>query len=216
LANVMAGSYDVALPAMSLLAWRCQPLRFVDFTQMVVGRAQGGTLLALPVATGWLVRHSWGQHLDVKVVAADSSWNMLRRARRRLQRAGIDAVCVRVDLERLPFDDGAFKSVLSHNGLHDFDDRAAALNELHRVTAATGLLAGSTLIRDHEGLTDRVLRLYERHGLAPMLRSKAFVYAELEALGGGRVLHESYGAVLFFTVDKGRAPLELASRASAH
>jgi len=199
--NLIAGTYDFSLPFMSLTAWRCSPLRFVDWTHMALGRAQGGWHLSVPVATGGLLAHTWGPHLDLRVVGVDLSWNMLQRARLKLERAQLPAYLVRADVERLPFRDGLFRSVLSINGLHAFDERTRGLDEMLRVIEPAGVLAGSTLVRGKERMADWVLDLYERNGVVPMLRSTAYVLAELSQAGKRKVLHESYGAVLFFLVE---------------
>ncbi|OIP42274.1 MAG: hypothetical protein AUK47_04690 [Deltaproteobacteria bacterium CG2_30_63_29] len=199
--NVLAGTYDLLMPLMSATAWRCDPLHFVDWANMALGRAQGGFHLSLPISTANILRHSWGPHLDLQVVAVDSSWEMLHRAKRRLRRAKIDALLIRADVERLPFKNGTFASILSVNGLHTFDNRAYGLAELFRVAREGGTLAGSTLIRDQGRFAEWVLDRYEHYGLSPMLRGKHFVCSELAELGG-KVSYESYGAVLFFAVEK--------------
>lgn len=205
--DAMASSYDVALPLMSATVWRCPPLRFVDWAHMAVGRAQGGLHLSLPVATGRLLSHVWADYLDVRVIAADRSWKMLRHAQRQLDRAGVPALLVRADVDRLPFRDHAFASILSLNGLHAFDERTQALHELWRVLDAGGTLAGSTLVRNRGRIADTVLDAYERFGVSPMLRGKDYLLAELnETCTGGHVLHESYGAVLFFAVEASPPP----------
>lgn len=200
--DALASSYDLALPLMSASVWRCPPMRFVDWTNMAVGRAQGGRLLALPIATGRLLTHIWGPYLDVQVVGVDRSWKMLRAARRHLRRAGIPALLVRADVDRLPFREDVFDAVLSMNGLHAFDERTQALSELWRVLEPGGLLAGSTLVRNRGRIADQVLDAYERFGVSPMLRGKDYLLSELrEAFPGARVLHETYGAVLFFAAE---------------
>lgn len=199
--NVLAGTYDLLMPLMSATAWRCDPLRFVDWANMLLGRAQGGFHLSLPISTANIVRHSWGPHLDLQVVAVDSSWQMLRKAKKRLHKAKIDALLIRADVEHLPFKDGVFGSVLSTNGLHTFDNRTGGLAELYRVVSEGGTLGGSTLIRDQGRFAEWVLDRYEHYGLSPMLRGKAFVCSELAELGG-KVSYESYGAVLFFAIEK--------------
>ena len=199
--NLIASTYDVAFPAMSALGWRCSPVRFVDWTNMTLGRAAGGYHLSLPVATGKHIQHSWGPHRDARVVAVDMSWKMLRRAKHNLEHNNISSMVVRADVENLPFRGGTFRSVLSINGLHAFDKRENALSELLRMVEPGGMLGGSTLIRNRERIAEWILDAYERYGISPMLRSADYVVAELEALGNVSVHFESYGAVMFYTVE---------------
>jgi uncharacterized protein YbaR (Trm112 family)/ubiquinone/menaquinone biosynthesis C-methylase UbiE len=203
LSDLIAGAYDMALPLMSGMLWGCSAMRFVDWAHMCVGRARGGAHLAFPVDTGKLYAHIWGKHLaDVQLVAADTSWNMLRRARRKFLRAGIqDALVVRVDPAHLPFRPGAFQSVLSLNGMHHFPQRDAAWAELYRIAAQGSLLAGSTLIREPHRMLAKLFSLYDRAGYTPQPRSKEFVLSELQDLGEKNWFFETYGAVLFFGVE---------------
>ncbi|MDX9720699.1 MAG: methyltransferase domain-containing protein [Myxococcota bacterium] len=203
--NLIASSYDFSLPLMSLSAWKCDPLRFVDWTHFALGRAQGGFHLSLPVATGGLLAHVWAPHHNAKVVAVDLSWNMLRQAKRRLSKLDMELLMVRADVDRLPFREGVFRSILSLNGLHGFDERVRGLDEFYRVLDSDGMLAGSTLIRGRGRIADWVLDFYERNGVSPMLRSREYVFSELNRQPDVRVLHQTHGAVLFFSVERGQS-----------
>lgn len=202
--NLMASTYHLSLPLMSMWVWRCPPLRFVDWTHMVLGRAGDGWHLSQPVASGNMLKHCWGEHVEAKVMAVDTAWNMLRRAKKRLEGAKLlDRVhLARVDVHNLPFRNEAFASVLSLNGLHAFPHRESALSELDRVCEVGGMFGGSTLIREQGRMADFVISTYERYGVFPLLRSKNYILSELEALGGEKMLHETYGSVLFFAMEK--------------
>jgi ubiquinone/menaquinone biosynthesis C-methylase UbiE len=205
LSDLIAGAYDRALPLMSAALWGCSAMRFVDWAHMAVGRARGGYHLAFPIDTGKLYAHIWGAHLaDVGLVVADTSWKMLRRAQRKLKRAKIPcALIARVDPARLPFRGEAFQSVLSLNGMHHFPERDAAWRSLLRVTSPSGLLAGSTLIREPHRMLAKLFSWYDRAGITPQPHSKDFVLAELSALGASHWFFETYGAVMFFGVEVG-------------
>ena len=203
LSNLIAGIYDQILPLMSSVVWRCSPLRFADWAHMVAGRGVGGFHLSFPINTGRVYEHIWGEHLnDLPIIGVDQSWNMLRRARKNLRRAGIENFyLIRADPNHLPFKEGAFDTLFSLNGLHAFAQREVVWGEMKRVVAQDGLLAGSTLVREENRLTDLVLDFYERQGVTPMPRSKDYVVAELQEIADGEWFHESYGAVMFFGVD---------------
>ena len=70
-----------------------------------------------------------------RVVAADLTLEMLRRAR---QRGLAEVVCT--DARALPFVDGIFDCVFVGYGLRNFPDLGVALEEIHRVTRPGGLL----------------------------------------------------------------------------
>lgn len=207
--NLMASTYHLALPLMSATVWRCPPLRFVDWTHMVLGRAGSGWHLSQPVASGNLLTHCWGDYVEARVVAVDTAWNMLHRAKKRFEKAGLERIhLARVDVHNLPFRKEVFRSILSLNGLHAFPNREAALSELDRVMEPGGLLGGSTLIREQGRVADLVISTYERYGVFPLLRSRNYVLSELAALGGEKLLNETYGSILFFAHEKAEATTE--------
>ena len=203
LSSALARVYDKILPVMSRALWRCPPLRFVDWAHMVAGRARGGVHLALPINTGRLYQHIWGEHMaDTTVVGVEQSWDMLRRARKNLRRAGVhNPLLVRALPHRLPFKPFVFDSVSSFNGVHAFTHRDLAWREMKRVSAPGGLVAGSTLLREPGRVTNGVLNFYERKGVMPMPHSKDFVVAELGDLADHTWSHETYGAVMFFSLE---------------
>src|SRR5690606_17980610 len=115
---------------------------------------------------------------------------------------GVPVLLVRADPDNLPFKPGVFRGVLSINGLHGFDQRSESLHQMVRVLEDGGTVGGSTLIREQGRVADWFHTHYERHGITPMLRSKPFVLEELHHVDGCHLLHESYGAVMFFSLEK--------------
>jgi ubiquinone/menaquinone biosynthesis C-methylase UbiE len=94
-------------------------------------------------------------------VLADMSTAMLSRARRRL---GDRAVCVRADVNQLPFRGGAFRAIHSGNGFHVFADRDAAAHELSRVASAGGVVGITTWTRRGRRLAEAYMALLRRTG----------------------------------------------------
>lgn len=200
--DMIASWYDVAAPLMSLAVWNCPPLRYIDWAHRAVGRAEGGRLLVNPVGTGLILGHVHSVHTDFPIVGVDVSRRMLRKAHARFEKAGIENVAlIRAEPENLPFADGAFRGVMSMNGLNGFHERKSALAELTRTLDAGGTAAGSALCRGLGPLADRVLAQYERWGIYPILRSREFLIEELRgAFGVDHVEFATWGAVVFFLV----------------
>lgn len=197
--DLIANIYDVVAPAMSIGIWHCSPLRYIDQENRAVGRANGGVLLKAPIATGVVIDKVLAPYHDVAIVGVDSSWKMLKKANARLKRHGQPYLLLRADLNVLPLRDGCVNGVQSVNGLHTFTDRQVAVSEWVRVAKPGSMISGSTLIRGQEGTADAALDRFEQYGVYPMLRSGGFIVEELRSAGVTNVLHESYGAVMFFT-----------------
>ena len=199
LSNLIAGIYDMTAPAMSLAVWRCSPLRWVDSENRALGRANGGVYLRAPISTGLVLDHTLASYHDVLVLGVDRSWNMLRRAAKRLEHTTHPVQLIRVDYARLPFRPGAIDSMQSFNGMQIFQKRIETLREFARCLKPGGHLSGSTLIRGQEYLADAVLDRYERYGFYPMLRTAEYLLKDFEEAGLGDIHFETHGAVMFFS-----------------
>ena len=133
----------------------------------------GARVLDVPTGSGVALRGVRpGQGLDV--VVADISATMLRRATATARRLGVaDQVTPAVtDVASMPFADGSFDLVVSFTGLHCFPDPRRAIQEMVRVLAPGGVIAGSSIFTD----TGRRYELLRRSGtragiLGPMCTS---------------------------------------------
>jgi ubiquinone/menaquinone biosynthesis C-methylase UbiE len=202
LGELIGGVYDVIAPMMSLAVWHCSPLRYVDVQHRAVGRANpGGILLEAPIGTGVVLDRVLAEYHDVTVIGVDSSWKMLRKARKRFadQRDRVHLVRARPD--NLPLADDVVQSIQSLNGPHAFNDRAAVWSEFRRVATSGAYISGSALIRGQELIADAVLDRYERWGILPMLRTGEFLVKEMHGAGFDQVHFETHGAVLFYQAD---------------
>jgi ubiquinone/menaquinone biosynthesis C-methylase UbiE/uncharacterized protein YbaR (Trm112 family) len=205
LLNLIAPAYDLVAPLMSLAIWQCPPMRYVDMAYRSVGRSQGGVYLECPINTGLVLGHLKPRWFSGTILAIDSSWKMLHRARERFERLGMgeQVTLLRGDPENLPLRPGCIRSLQSPNGLHCFHDRARVLEEFDRVLEEGGYFSGSTLVRGQGALADAILDTYERYGIFPMLRSREYVIQELQnQLGYPALRHETYGSVFFFSGHK--------------
>lgn len=205
--NRIARFYDYSAVIMSFLVWKCEPLRYVDASHHSMGNTGKGMHLEVPIGTGLVPAHTYSKdYMNFPIIGVDISWKMLRRAQKRFRKKGIDkAVFIRAEPEHLPFKKEIFSTVQSINGIHGFIERELGFSELLRVTADEGLLSGTTLFRGEGLFAEKVLDLYERWGIFPMLRGKAFASAELEQLGLKEFQYQTHGAVMFFS---GKKPLQ--------
>ncbi len=202
LANVIAGVYDFVAPLMSMAIWRCSPLRYVDHENRALGRAQGGVYAEVPIGTGIALGPVVAPHHDALILGIDKSWNMLHKAKQRLEDIPADYQLIRADYTNLPLRTGAVRSLQSLNGLHGFTDRAGVLAEFHRCLEDDGFFSGSALVRTQTDVADAFLEQYERYGIYPMLRSPEFLLREVRSTRFEEVRFETYGAVMFFTGEK--------------
>lgn len=200
--DLISGVYDVVAPAMSVGIWHCSPLRYVDQENRAVGRANGGVLLKAPIATGIVIDKVLAPYHDVAILGVDSSWKMLRKAKKRLEGHGHPFLLLRADMTRLPLRDQCVDGVQSVNGLHTFVERQKVVAEWLRVARVGATISGSSLIRGQEGTADAALDRFEQYGVYPLLRSGRFLVEELRSSGVDDVHHETYGAVLFFSGEK--------------
>ena len=199
LLNLVANVFDTGAPLMSMALWKCSPLRFIDSENRALGRANRGVYLKAPIGTGLVLDKVMAPHHDVTILGVDESWEMLRKASKKLNPNQGHVHLMRVDYTRLPFKSATVDATQSLNGLHTFTDRGAVMTEFLRCTKPDGFLSGSTLIRGHEAMVDATLERMERYGVYPMLRTFEFYHKEFGDLGIDHALFESHGAVMFFS-----------------
>jgi ubiquinone/menaquinone biosynthesis C-methylase UbiE len=121
-----------------------------------------GRVLEIGIGTGLNLEH-YDKRCVSHVVGLDPGVEMHRLARKRAQAAGIPVELVALSAERIPFDDGAFDTVLVTYSLCTIPDPVAALKEMRRV-----LKAGGRLVFCEHGLAaDASVRAWQ-HRLTPM------------------------------------------------
>jgi len=129
--------------------------------QKVVPLAQG-RVLEIGIGTGLNLQH-YDRARVQGVVGLDPGLEMHPLARRRSIRAGLDVALIGLSAERIPFDDGAFDTVLVTYTLCSIEDPAAALREMRRV-----LRPGGRLVFCEHGLApDASVRRWQ-HRLTPL------------------------------------------------
>lgn len=109
----------------------------------------GSRVLDVPTGSGVALQGLQpGQGLDY--VAADISATMLGRAMAEARRRGVveQVTPTLADVGDLPFADRAFDLVVTFTGLHCFPDPRGAIDEMVRVLAPGGVIAGSSMFTD--------------------------------------------------------------------
>jgi ubiquinone/menaquinone biosynthesis C-methylase UbiE len=121
-----------------LLDLACGIRPFWRQRQKVVPLASG-RVLEVGIGTGLNLAHYDKARVD-QVVGLDPGVEMHPLARRRARAAGITVELVALSAERIPFEDGAFDTVLSTYTLCTIPDPVAALKEMRRVLKPSGRL----------------------------------------------------------------------------
>ena len=112
-----------------------------------------------------------------RVIGLDLSNNMLRLARRRLERAGLldRATLLRANAQQLPLEDASVDAISACAGLHLFPDPDGAISEMRRVLRPGGRVAGLVFIRQ----TQPVRRLIQ----AAVKRVSGMISFDFDELG---------------------------------
>lgn len=108
----------------------------------------GEVVLDVPVGGAPPLRSAPGR-LRGTYIGIDLSPEMLRRADRERRIEGLqNVILARGDMSHLPLADRSIDRALCFNGLHVIPDKAAALEELHRVLKPGGVLRGNVVVSD--------------------------------------------------------------------
>ena len=114
-----------------------------------------GILLDVPVGTGAFTGAHYAGYSEATIIGIDSSMNMLRKAKKCFQKAGLKNIhLLRADVAHLPLKDTAVDQVLSMNGWHAFADKQRAIAEIRRVLCPQGKLVACGYIRGNRKISD--------------------------------------------------------------
>jgi ubiquinone/menaquinone biosynthesis C-methylase UbiE len=172
-----------------------------DAEASLVARALGdaaGPWLDVSCGPGGISNRIAARAPERSIVAVDLSRAMLARARV----ANPDAIRIRADAARLPFEDGAFGAVINLAALDLYPEPARVVKEMARVLAPGGALVASAFLSSDTLLGSRVLRqtLTSTAGIHPLSQQ------ELEDLvaraGLARRDHWRFGRYLLLSAKK--------------
>ena len=125
----------------------CGVKRVRQQREKVVPLAQG-RVLEIGIGTGLNLAY-YAKAKVRKIVGLDPALEMHRLARKRMKKAGLEVELSGLSAERIPFESGAFDTVLVTYTLCSIPDPVAALQEMRRMLAPGGKL------------------IFCEHGLAP-------------------------------------------------
>ncbi|MFN2464188.1 MAG: class I SAM-dependent methyltransferase [Candidatus Dormibacteria bacterium] len=163
-----------------------------------VGPAE--VVLDVPVGGAPALRSAAGRMLGT-YIGVDLSMEMLRRAEVERTAEGLrNVLLLRGDITRLPLTSSSVDRALCFNGLHVLPDKAAALQELHRVLKPGGTLTGNAVVGEPGSLMRPWFNrswLFFHPALATDLRRVAL------AAGFVRWEEEQEGSMLYFEAETG-------------
>ncbi len=147
------------------------PVIFEPWARESIRRAKpkaGEQILDLACGTGVVSRQLAGiPQSQLSIIGVDHSDQMLGVARSVAKKEGLEIEWIEADAADLPFSDGIFDLAFCQQALQFFPDRAAALQELHRVLKPGG----------------RAVFCVQRElAVNPMLRAQA---AAFDSISGG-------------------------------
>lgn len=101
--------------------------------------APGSTLLDVGVGTGVFIPFLLSRvGQNVRIVAIDFAWEMLKKARSKSFNGNIEYLCC--DVTNIPLGDGIFDVVVCYSSFPHFWDKPKALTEMKRVMESGGKL----------------------------------------------------------------------------
>lgn len=125
---------------------------------------QGMSILDAGIGPGTMTEILLSKSPGLTVVGLDVSTRLLHAASERLKRSYGDQVqLVRAAFEALPFRNGCFNRIVSAYAFRDSRNRAAAIDEFHRVSANRGLFGIVDLGKPHNFLKHFFITTYIRH-----------------------------------------------------
>jgi SAM-dependent methyltransferase len=163
-----------------------------------------GVFLDVPCGTGIFTARAYRARADSRILAVDYSLGMLKAAKARAARLGVDnALFIRADVARLPIADASLDGCLSMAGFHAFPDPASAALQIGRVLRPGARVAVTVACSGERKLSDSMIEHvmkplgYFRQGL-PAATYRAF----LERGGFRDVQAKMAGAVAILHADK--------------
>ena len=163
---------------------------------------EGGLIVDCPCGAGPALR-ALRPGMRVRYIAVDLSPSMIRRACKRAQARGLDAVeLIQADAGDLPLDSGSADLFLSFWGLHCFTDPEGALAEAGRILKPGGRLVGAALLRGDDTLRQRLLIRPETGGFGRTC-TEAEIREWLRAAGLALSSAQRSGPMLFFEAELG-------------
>jgi len=149
-------SEDEAL-AYDLVVSKYLDIVHAGFAETVVNMSPPeGRFLDVGTGSGWDAILVARNNSKVQVTAVDLSDAMLEIASRNAQSAGVQGKInfIKADAKKLPFEDGIFDAVFTHNMLHHQAEPEKMVSEMIRVAKADGAIIIRDLVRHSSLIND--------------------------------------------------------------
>jgi ubiquinone/menaquinone biosynthesis C-methylase UbiE len=180
--TMFAGAYATAL--------RIFPV-WGRWIEHAIPHVEGPRVLEVSFGTGHLLSRYAGRF---ETHGVDYNCRMVEVARRALRRARVDASLVRGSVERLPYADGSFDSVVNTMAFAGYPDGIRALSEMRRVLRRGGrvVLIDVDFPADGNRLGTKLAEFWQWSGdilrdKEPLLDQLGFAYTHEEIGGWGSV-----------------------------
>ena len=184
-----AGLYDIAVKLLPV--WK-------TWIKSIIPHIEGNRVLEVSFGTGYLLMH-YANHYETYGI--DFNTSMVEIAKKNLSRNRVNATLQQAHVERLPFPENCFDTVVNTMSFSGYPNGMKAMSEFHRVLKAGGVL----LMVDFDYPSDRnrfgywLTKLMETAGdtirdIPKILQAFSFEYTEKE-IGG-------FGAVHFYVARK--------------
>ncbi len=177
--------YDRIAPVYDLAEWFME-LRAAGWRRQLWSLVEGERILEIGVGTGASLRH---HPRGKQVVAIDLSEHMLKRARWKAERLGVESTLMLADAQELPFVDNSFDTVISSFVFCSVPDPLRGLREARRVLRPGGCLlllehvlsrlpVLRTLMRWLDPLTSRVSGAHINRATVATVEAAGFIDIE--------------------------------------
>ena len=184
--------------------WHSDVRPFFASMAAITAVPDGGTIVDAPCGSGVALR-ALRPAQRARYLGYDLSPHMLRRAKRRAEKLGLDQVEVRVaDAESLPLATESADLFLSYFGLHCLADPAAALHEAARCLRPGGRLVGGSIVIGTRPL-DR-LRVRPGVGAYGPVGTEADLRAWFTGAGMAKIALDVRGVFAYFEAQKPSRP----------
>jgi SAM-dependent methyltransferase len=186
--------------AIARLLWGGDTRPYYESMDAIGEVPAGGTIVDCPCGAGPAFR-AVRPGSDINYVAVDLSPTMLRRARARAEKRGLEVEFLRAEAAALPVEDDSADLFLSYWGLHCFPDPRAAIMEVARVLKPGGRLVGCCFVRG-DSLRQRLQLKPHTTDFGPMCTEPELLGWLVEA-GLCEVISRRSGLFMFFEATLG-------------
>jgi ubiquinone/menaquinone biosynthesis C-methylase UbiE len=180
--TMLARPYDAAVKLLPV--WK-------RWLEQALPHIRGPRVLEVSFGTGWLLTRYAG---DYETYGVDLNERMLQLAQRNLQRVGLTANLCRANVEKMPYPEEHFDTVVNTMSFSGYPDGDKAMAEIHRVLQTHGrvVMIDVGYPQDNNRIGNALTGLWKRTGdvirdMPPLFERHGFDVTEQEIGGFGSV-----------------------------